>query len=97
MTDETAIRANDKVARYILEQFKDDPDTEPAAEHLAACDSVRVTDPDAQNGTYGCDTGCDYTRFEAVITCDHGQRHEFQYGEFGMLSDIIWDLDKGTA
>lgn len=90
--DAAADRANAKVARYILEQFQEEPGDEPAAGHLAACDSVRVEDPDAQNGTYGCDTGCDYTRFTAVIACDHGQRHEFEYGEFGTLSDILWEL-----
>lgn len=92
MSDTAADRADKKVARYILEQFKGEPGDDLAAQHLAACDSVRVTDPDAENGTYGCDTGCDYTRFEAVIVCDHGQRYEFEYGEFGMLSDILWSL-----
>ncbi|WP_369211328.1 hypothetical protein [Streptomyces flavofungini] len=92
MTDESAERANEKVASYILEQFKDEPGQEPAAQHLAACDSVRVTDPDARDGEYDCDTECEYVRFEAVIACDHGQRYEFEYGEFGMLSSIIGDL-----
>lgn len=92
MSDEAAARANEKVCRYILEQFKDDPGTDPAAKHLSACESIRVTDPDAQSGTYGCDTGCDYTRFEAVVACDHGLQYEFEYGEFGMLGDIIEGL-----
>ncbi|MER6183035.1 hypothetical protein [Streptomyces sp. NPDC001652] len=92
MSDEAAQRANERVAAYILEQFEDEPGDDAAAQHLAACDSVRVTDPDAQNGTYGCDTGCDYTRFKAVIACDHGQQCEFKYGEFGRLSDILVGL-----
>jgi hypothetical protein len=92
VNDTAADRANEKVARYILEQFKDEPGDDPAAQHLAACDTACVTEPDATNGTYGCDTGCDYTRFEAVIACDHGRRYEFEYGEFGMLSDILWEI-----
>lgn len=92
MSDTAADRANEKVARYILEQFQAEPGDDPAAQHLAACDSVRVEDPDAESGTYGCDTGCEYTRFEAVIACAHGQRYEFEYGEFGMLADILWEL-----
>lgn len=98
MSDDATGRANEKVARYILEQFKDDPGLDSAAQHLATCDTVRVTDPDAQSGEYGCDTGCDYTRFEAVIGCDHGQQINYEYGEFGLLSDILWDLVReGTA
>lgn len=92
MNDEAAQRANDRVAAYILEQFRDEPDSDPAAQHLAACAGAIVTEPDASQGAYGCDTGCDYTRFEAVIACDHGQQYEFKYGEFGMLSDILAGL-----
>lgn len=92
MTDTAADRANEKVARYILDQFKEEHDDDSSALHLAACESVRVDDPDAQSGTYGCDTGCEYTRFEAVIACEHGQRYEFKYGEFGLLSEILWEL-----
>jgi hypothetical protein len=98
MNDDAAQRANDRVARYILAQFKNEPGNEAAAQHLAHCESVRVIDPDASNGTYGCDTGCDYTTFEAVIACDHGQQIDYEYGEFGLLSDILWDLDReGTT
>lgn len=92
MTDEAAQRANERVAAYILEQFHDEPGGGESAEHLAACDSIRVTDPDASNGTYGCETGCDYTRFTATIACGHGQQIEFEYGEFGRLGDILVGL-----
>lgn len=92
MNDEASKRANERVAAYILEQFRDEPGSDPAAQHLAACASAQVTEPDASQGDYGCDTGCDYTRFTAIIACDHGQQYEFKYGEFGMLSDILAGL-----
>lgn len=93
MTDEAVDRANERVAAYILEQFHDEPGDGEAAEHLAACDGARVTNPDASNGTYGCDTGCDYTRFTATIACGHDQQIEFGYGEFGRLGDILVGLE----
>lgn len=93
MTGETAQRASERVAAYILEQFHDEPGDDEAAEHLAACDSAVVTNPDASNGTYGCDTGCDYTTFTATIACDHGQQiDDYEYGEFGRLGDILIGL-----
>ncbi len=92
MSDESARLANDRVATYILEQFRGEKYTTATAQHLYRCDSIRVIDPDAQDGDYGCDTGCDYTRFTATIACDHGQQVDYEYGEFGMLSDILAGL-----
>jgi hypothetical protein len=53
---------------------------------------VTVEDPDALNGAHGCDTGCDYARFEAVIVCPHGQREEFEWGQFGEIADILEEM-----
>lgn len=90
--DTAADRANEKVAEYVLQAFRGEPDEDPAALHLAACEGAFVEDPAAEQGAYGCDTGCDYVRFTAVIACEHGRRYRFEYGEFGMLADILWEL-----
>lgn len=92
MIGEAAQRANERVADYIMRQLRGEPGDSPTAQHLANCDSARVTNPDAQDGTYGCDTGCDYTTFTATIACGHGQQMDYEYGEFGMLSDILSGL-----
>jgi hypothetical protein len=60
--------------------------------HLAGCPDLTAVDVDAQGGSYGCDTGCDYARFEAVLTCPHGEREEYMYGTFGELSYMVEDM-----
>lgn len=40
-----------------------------------------IVDIDMYNGTYGCDTGCDYVRFE--VHCPHCHRMIYQTGTFG--------------
>jgi hypothetical protein len=77
------------VERYILLKFRED-----GTDHLETCPDARVTEADARNGSYGCDTGCEYVRFEAVITCPHGESEEFEYGEFGELYSLLEDLEK---
>lgn len=84
--------ADEKVARYILEQFARDAETKPEL-HLAGCTTTTVVDADARDGQYGCDTGCDYYRLSAVITCSHDYRVEFDYGDFGEIGWILEDME----
>lgn len=42
-------------------------------------------EPEMYNGTYGCDTGCDYVRFE--VYCPHCRRLNYQTGCFGEFGD----------
>lgn len=67
----------------------------PKAEqpHLVACPEA-VADATAEDGVYGCETGCDYARFEATISCPHGFSEQYEYGQFGELSYILEDLEK---
>lgn len=88
--------ADELVARYILRMYREnrcnslgDPTT-----HLAGCMDAVVTDPDAQGGTYGCDTGCDYYTLTATISCPHGESEDYEYGDFGEISYLIEDLEK---
>lgn len=40
---------------------------------------------EAYNGTYGCDTGCEYV--SVVVKCDHCKRAVYVKGEFGEFED----------
>ncbi|ACU71845.1 hypothetical protein Caci_2936 [Catenulispora acidiphila DSM 44928] len=86
MTDADAL-----VARYILDVWR--------AEHPehAGCATLRVTNPDASDGAYGCDTGCSYYRFTAEAGCEHQAPEEFEFGDFGELADILEDLQRDYA
>jgi hypothetical protein len=87
---DTTTDADEKVQRYILNTYRElHPD-----HHLSSCDEVQVIHPDAEYGTSGCDTGCEYTRFTATIRCPHERHHDFEYGEFGNLADILAELDR---
>lgn len=84
--------ADELVTAYILDQYRK---STLNIGHLSTCPDVRVEDPDYTDGSYGCDTGCEYVTFDAVITCPHGEREEFEYGEFGDLAGIIsWLQDE---
>ncbi|WP_433364128.1 hypothetical protein [Streptosporangium sp. CA-115845] len=91
----SAYDADERVARFILATYRKPGEADN--EHLAACPEAHVEDPDAYNGTYGCDTGCDYARFEAIIACPHGERADFNWGDFGDVASILEELDRQTA
>lgn len=89
--------ADELVRRYVLRHYRDhwyyhrpamDPGPVP---HLVGCPEV-VVDAQGEDGTYGCDTGCEYVRFTATITCPHGERVEHEFGEFGELAWILDDM-----
>jgi hypothetical protein len=74
---------------YVLRRYREERST-----HLASCPSTRVTEFDASDGSYGCDTGCEYVRLEATIACVHGAAEEFTWGTFGELAYLIEDVEK---
>jgi len=103
--DEAAERADRLVAAHILREFHDEYDgvgegpqadywlrNSPAEVHLAACPTVRVTDPDARGGN--CGTGCETLRLSATIRCDCGQSADYDWGDFGNLGMFIAKLIK---
>jgi hypothetical protein len=84
--------ADEKVERWILQDFRDDLYMNlatPSEKHLAKCESAQAKHVEGKDGTYGCTTGCPYATLEAVIECEHGYREEYKYGEFGDLPDLI--------
>lgn len=90
--------ADELVRRLILRRWQNG-DGLPSwkgrpSEHLRSCAEITLADVEASNGSYGCDTGCEYARFEATITCAHGESYEFEWGDFGMIDDFIEDMSE---
>jgi hypothetical protein len=85
--------ADQKVVRYVLIKFREQA-SGTTEEHLAACPETTVSDLDAANVGYGCDTGCDYTEFNAVIECPHSQKVSYTYGDFGDLAGILTEIEE---
>lgn len=86
--------ADELVGRYILYLFRLDtgwPDQRN--KHLVTCSDAVAVDVEAYNSVYGCTTGCEYARLEAVISCPHGESDEFDYGEFGDIANILEDIE----
>jgi len=93
------VDADELVRRFILREYRKRyvPVHHPpgdAMRHLVACPDLTVTEQEASNGLYGCDTGCEYARLEATMRCLHGFSDDYVYGEFGDLAGIIADLER---
>jgi len=96
--------ADDKVTRMVAQMYREQTLFDPAALdyqlHLASCDTMRAENAEAINGSYGCESGCEYMDLEALIKCDCPTiaDEEYTYGTFG---DTYWllghldDMDKG--
>jgi hypothetical protein len=97
--DANAKHADDLLRAYVLKQFREEyrPFPEDPRYHRATCDEVRVLEFDSRNGSYGCDTGCEYLRLEATIGCPHGDPVDYEYGEFGDTWMLIEDLEHEEA
>jgi len=97
----TKLTPDERVAEFILIQYQQAarsslptdgvPSSHPPRQHLSKCCDAAVT-YEGSDGSYGCDTGCEYARLEAVIVCPHGERDEYTYGWFGELADIIDEI-----
>ena len=88
--------ADRKVAAWVVNGLRAHEgylDSEPAMpdqrrtspHHLRGCATLRVVSFEGSDGTYGCDTGCEYLRIEGRAACDHFEGVEFTVGEFGEL------------
>jgi hypothetical protein len=91
--------ADELVRRYIMRTFRE-PDAGMYSSarngHLMACPDTVVSEAEVE----GCrfwDTGVTGMQFTAVISCPHGERQEFEFGELGELPDILADLDRDAA
>ena len=90
--------ADELVARYILREYRrEKTNSYGGTPHLAECPEATVEHPQAEDGEYGCETGCEYVRMTATIRCPHGESSNYEYGEFGQLAYIIEDLEREQA
>lgn len=60
-----------------------------SADGVICCNSATVQAIDAYDGSYGCETGCEYARLEAVVTCDVHGKKDWEYGTFGDLASLL--------
>lgn len=93
--------ANQLLAAYVVREFRDDyrdcaGTGQEKHSHLANCPTVDVHRYNAVNGLYGCDTGCDYVRFEAVIMCmcPGEWTVDYEFGTFGEIAYILEELER---
>lgn len=88
--DDMSERTTALVTRWVLKRYRE---AHGRNGHLRDCSDAVATDVEGGDGTYGCDTGCEYVRLEATISCPHGERDEYDYGDFGELAWILEDLE----
>ncbi|GAA0853385.1 hypothetical protein ACFQVD_26625 [Streptosporangium amethystogenes subsp. fukuiense] len=88
----SAEEADERVTRFILKTYRE----EGYNDHLTTCPDLTAQNPEGYNSQYGCDTGCEYVRFEATMTCPHGESDDFEWGDFDDLASILKQLDEET-
>ncbi|MCW2904222.1 MAG: hypothetical protein JWO67_6487 [Streptosporangiaceae bacterium] len=100
-------RADELLSRYLLKEARRPQrpgltSTSPAhyeiPMHLLACPTTTAIVA-AEDGFYGCETGCEYLRFAVRLacTCPGVKTYLWEYGQFGELRDLIDDLIKEDA
>jgi hypothetical protein len=87
MTDRNE-RVEALLTAWVLDRYRD-----AETGHLAECPDATVVERDVYDSIYGCDTGCEYLRVEARITCPHHQAVDWEDGDFAELADVIKDLE----
>jgi len=96
--EDTEERVNRMVSEWIVRQYQGGGEKGGHNPHLRACPDAVTETLEGGDSSYGCTTGCEYVRLEAVIVCTHGERDDdYTYGEFGELPDIIADIESEEA
>lgn len=80
-------RADRLLSAYVLRQYRDE-----YKGHLAGCTEASVLEFDSRDGSYGCDTGCEYLSLQARIGCPHEDPVYYEYGEFGDIAFLVEQL-----
>ena len=104
--NEVDLSANDRVNAWLLAKYRDNNPSGShlhtewfikrygeARAHLSECPDATIAEPTGSDGSYGCDTGCEYARLECTVQCSHGFSDLYEYGEFGELADMLADID----
>jgi hypothetical protein len=89
--DNTRVAVDATVREWILQTYRQDG----TDEHLRACPDTTVNTTGGHDGFYECDTGCEYLRLVAVVSCPHhGTGDTYEYGKFGNLVDMIKAIEQ---
>lgn len=86
------LTADERVAAFVVRDFVEKGRVGESEAHLRACPDVSVAHVEGSDGEYGCDTGCEYARLEASLSCPHGFSVDHEYGAFGDLADILEEI-----
>ncbi len=95
MDAEDTTQADAIVAAWVLKQYRQEHVRPLTVTHKSACPDASVQEVETTNGTYGCDTGCEYSTFKAQVTCPHEPPEDYTYGTFGDLPWILESIFKG--
>ncbi len=82
--------ADELLAAVVLRKYRED--REGRDDHLASCPDTVARDVSGENGTYGCDTGCEYYKLTATLKCPH-EELDWEYGDFGDIAGLIEDME----
>lgn len=82
--------ADELLAAVVLQKYRED--REGRDDHLASCPETVARDVSGENGTYGCDTGCEYYKLTATLKCPH-EELDWEYGDFGDIAGLIEDME----
>lgn len=87
--ESTSPAADAKVTMWVTGMYR----SKGSNVHLRNCPDLTLS-YEGYDGTYGCDTGCEYLRLECEASCPHGEREEYEYGDFGELSYLLEDIER---
>jgi hypothetical protein len=86
--------ADERVNRLVLKLYQKEKNfRDPVRAHLQQCPEIEISYASGEDGSYGCDTGCEYVRLEATLKCHHDFSETYHYGSFGDLAILLEDLD----
>jgi hypothetical protein len=91
---EVDLSTDKAVAAWLLGRYRGIAPHTGEHQHLRQCPEAVLTPAEAYDGTYGCDTGCEYYTLEAVVSCPHTESPvHWSYGEFGDLAGFLVDFE----
>jgi hypothetical protein len=78
-----------QVGAYVLGEYR----SGGSNDHLRTCPDARLANLDGGDGSYGCDTGCEYVEFTVDVMCPHGESVVgWQWGSFNTIADMIEEM-----
>ena|SRR5690242_20968131 len=97
---EASADADRKVRAYVMRTLRSGKrgdhfvriERDEAFRHLRVCTSTAVATAEAERVNFW-DTGVTGAQFTASLRCDHGVNTDWEWGELGLLPEILAELD----